>query len=103
VLAALSCVQPTVAASAHSGNGPVAGCAPARLARWRRLRAATAIAAARGLEVCLDCVLAYLMRGGLDLAPPGGAALARGRLDLAREVGGLRMPSVGGGGRLVPG
>jgi hypothetical protein len=48
-------------------------------------------------------VLAYRMRGGLDLAPPGGAASTRSGLDLAREVGGLRMPSVGGAGRLVPG
>jgi hypothetical protein len=98
----LSRVQPTVAVSAHSGNGPVAGCASARLARWWRLRAAMAIAATRGLEVCLGCVLAYLMRVGLDLAPPGGAASARGGLDLAREVGGLCMPSVGGADRLVP-
>jgi hypothetical protein len=29
------------------------------------------IAAAWGLEVCLDCVLAQLMRGGLDLRPQG--------------------------------
>jgi hypothetical protein len=56
-----------------------------------------------GLEVCLGCVLAYRMRGGLDLAPPWGAASTRGGLDLAREVGGLRMPFVGGAGRLVPG
>jgi hypothetical protein len=38
-----------------------------------------------GLEVCLDCVLAQLMRGGLDLAPLGlGAVSARGGMDLAR-------------------